>query len=29
VEDQFLGTRSLIQYAQLLEELLKHVGATG
>ena len=28
VEDQFLGTRSLIQYAQLLEELLKHVGAT-
>ncbi len=29
VEDQFLGTRSLLQYAQLLEELLKHVGATG
>jgi trehalose synthase len=27
VEDQFLGTRSLIQYAQLLGELLRHVGA--
>jgi hypothetical protein len=28
VEDEFLGTRSLIQYEQLLEQLLKHVGAT-
>ena len=28
VEDHFLGTRSLLQYAQLLEELLRHVGAT-
>jgi trehalose synthase len=27
VEDQFLGTRSLIQYAQLLGDLLRHVGA--
>jgi trehalose synthase len=27
VEEQFLGTRSLIQYEQLLAELLKHVGA--
>jgi trehalose synthase len=27
VEDQFLGTRSLIQYEQLLGELLRHVGA--
>jgi trehalose synthase len=29
VEDEFLGTRSLIQYSQLLEELLTHVAATG
>ena len=28
VEDEFLGTRSLIQYEQLLTELLRHVGAT-
>jgi trehalose synthase len=27
VEDEFLGTRHLIQYEQLLEELLKHVAA--
>jgi len=27
VEEQFLGTRSLIQYEQLLAELLRHVGA--
>jgi len=27
VEDQFLGTRSLIQYEQLLVGLLRHVGA--
>lgn len=27
VEDHFLGTRSLIQYAQLLGELLRYVGA--
>jgi trehalose synthase len=27
VEDHFLGTRSLIQYSQLLGELLRHVGA--
>src|SRR5436190_1457576 len=28
VEDEFLGTRSLIQYEQLLAELLRHGGAT-
>jgi trehalose synthase len=28
VQDEFLGTRSLIQYEQLLAELLRHVGAT-
>ena len=27
VEDRFLGTRSLIQYEQLLAQLLRHVGA--
>jgi trehalose synthase len=27
VEDHFLGTRSLIQYEQLLAELLRHVSA--
>ena len=27
VEEEFLGTRSLIQYEQLLAELLRHVGA--
>jgi trehalose synthase len=27
VEDEFLGTRSLIQYEQLLGDLLRHVGA--
>jgi trehalose synthase len=28
VEEHFLGTRSLIQYEQLLADLLRHVGAT-
>jgi trehalose synthase len=27
VEDEFLGTRSLLQYERLLAELLRHVGA--